>query len=70
MTFADTMASCHYSGDNYCDDETNMAECSFDGGDCCMEPANCEFCTECTCVEKNAPASCPQGDLSGAVLVG
>ena len=28
---------CQWSGDGFCDDESNIEECDFDGGDCCED---------------------------------
>ena len=38
-----------WSGDGFCNDETNNADCNFDGGDCCGSCINTEFCSDCTC---------------------
>ena len=38
-----------WSGDGFCDDDTNIIECNYDGGDCCLPEVITEYCSECKC---------------------
>ena len=43
---------CQWSGDGFCDDESNIEECDFDGGDCCQDVVgiiDTSFCYACVC---------------------
>ena len=42
-------------GDGYCDDGNNNEGCNWDGGDCCGGDDDFTYCTECACLDPNAP---------------
>ena len=41
-------------GNGQCNDEVNNEECNYDDGDCCSLNINKDYCSNCTCLEKNA----------------
>ena len=39
----------------YCDDDNNNEECGWDGGACCGNDVLAFFCSDCSCLDPNAP---------------
>ena len=44
-----------WKGDGICDDQNNHGGCNFDGGDCCGDNVDTDLCTQCQCLEEEAP---------------
>ena len=51
----------HWSGDSWCDDETNNAGCGFDGGDCCGPDVKTSQCSDCECLGENITSKVSPG---------
>ena len=48
-----------WKGDGICDDQNNHGGCNYDGGDCCGDNVDTYLCTQCQCLEEEAPL--PEG---------
>ena len=59
-----------WSGDSYCDDETNNDGCGFDGGDCCGPDVKTAYCTECECLGENITSTPSPGPFCSCSVEG
>jgi len=52
---ADACGSPQWANDEYCDDDNNNEACGWDGGACCGNDVLAFFCSDCSCLDPNAP---------------